>query len=101
MPATAPAERAALADLDKLSADLRAGYGHRRVHGGRLDQIDGIIVNLRNLIAQLPDEEMREADFEQRLLDKHDAGEFDFKTEPADHVQRLRDGIERRKAAGK
>jgi hypothetical protein len=101
MAATAPAVPAALTDLDKLDGDLRAAYGHRAAHAGRLDQIESIITNLRSLVAQLPDEEAREAEFEGRLLAKHDAGEFDFRTEPSDHVQRLREGIGRRKAAGK
>src|SRR5258708_19996907 len=99
MPGPATAERAALADLDKLSSDLRAGYGHRQAHTARLDQIDGMIANLRNAVAQLPDEEIREAEFEDRLLARHDAGEFDWRAEPADHAARPRGGIEPPKAA--
>src|SRR5258708_22897578 len=95
MPATAPAERAALADLDKLSSDLRAGYGHRQAHTARMDQIDRMSANLRNADAQLPDGEFREAEFEDPLLALHSPGGFGPPARPADHPAPPRDTIER------
>ena len=98
------------ADLDKLAADLEASYGHRRAHRGRLDQITAHITNLRSLIAQLPEEELREAEHETRLLAAHDSGylipgsDGTTLSSPAlntDQRERLREALARRNGGGK
>lgn len=83
----------ALSSLDQVVQDLTEAYP-RPALAGRLEQITTHVTGLRSLIEQLPDEEMREADFGRRLLAAHDAGFLD--PDRADHTQNFsHDAVER------
>jgi hypothetical protein len=60
--------------LDGLVESLRKQYP-RESHGARLNQIEQLVNSVSSLIDMLPDEEMREADHEKRLLDDFARGE--------------------------
>jgi hypothetical protein len=86
---------------DSLAAipdDLRAAYP-RIAHQGRLAQIEAHIKGLRSLIAELPAEAVREADYEARLLALHDAGNFIRHEHPHDAHMRLQAALADRKVA--
>ena len=61
--------------LASLPDQLAAAYP-RAAHRGRLDQIGAHIATLRSLVGQLPDEEEREAEYEERLLGAYKSGQF-------------------------
>lgn len=79
--------------LDGLVESLREQY-QRPALQGRLEQIDAAVANLKHLIAQLPDEEMREADHADRLLAMHDSGET---VTGSDNRERLQAALAMRK----
>lgn len=88
--------------LDALVAGLEGTYGHRRAHQGRLDQIRSAVTGLKSHIAQLPEEEAREAEFEGRLLGEYDANPMGWQKDKYGHDahERLRDALERRNGNG-
>ena len=61
------------AALAALPGQLRAAYP-RAAHRGRIEQIEAHVAGLRSLIAELPGEEEREAEYEGRLLALHASG---------------------------
>ena len=74
--------------LQGLASDLAAEYP-RPALSGRIEQIRGLASNLSQMIAHLPEEEMREADYAERLLKLHDAGYFDANRHPVAAQDRL------------
>lgn len=90
--------------LDGLAEQLRAAYP-RACHRGRLDQIEAHVTTLRSLIAQLPDEEAREAAYEESLLALHAAGHLRPEDKRGsivvpDHAwERLADALARKEGA--
>ena len=95
----------ALAALDQIPGDLAAEYA-RPVLRGRMEQITAHLAGLRSLIAQLPDEEAREADYHGRLLAAHDSGmlQRDAQGHPVnfnhDARERLLHALAERESAG-
>jgi|SRR5215471_4771434 len=85
--------------LEGLVSDLRSRYS-RGTHRGRLDQIEQVATGLGHLISQLDDEEMREADYEDRLLASYRSGTFGTDPHTANHDarERLNDALARGKA---
>lgn len=94
---SAPADPDPAAALDGLVDALREKYP-RACHGGRLEQIEQLTTTLQHLVSCLPDEEAREADFEDRLLASYDAGQFGSDPHTASHdaKERLHDALRRR-----
>ena len=87
----------ALADLDRVVTDL-AGEYTRPALQGRMEQITSHITGLRSLIEQLPDEELRETEYEGRLLALNDAGDFVRHDHSSDAHARLRYALDARKS---
>jgi hypothetical protein len=89
--------------LAALPDQLRAAYP-RAAHRGRIEQIEAHVTTLRHLVGQLPDEEEREAEYEQRLLALHGSGFMkpnDRKGSmhmPDDAWNRLEDALRRKEA---
>jgi hypothetical protein len=71
----------AVPDLSQLVSDLKAQYP-RAAHRGRLEQIEAVAGNLQSLMDQLPGEEEREAEYEQRLLEMHGTGKISLESPP-------------------
>lgn len=86
----------ALSALDRLMKDL-AGEYTRAAHSGRLSQIQAHVTSVKSLISQLPDEEIREADHETRLLALHDGGNFKSEDHSSDANEKLRQALRARK----
>jgi len=83
--------------LDGLVENLRAKYPRPALRT-RLEQIESHVATLESLIDQLSDEEMREADHAERLLDLHDSGET---VVGSDNRERLQAALTMRKEASK
>jgi hypothetical protein len=86
-------------------ASMHEQYGSRAAHGGRLEQMDAAATHLVHLMEQLPDEEVREADYEERLLASYRSGDFGISAGPGhehtashDARERLQDALRRGKA---
>jgi hypothetical protein len=83
--------------LDGLVESLRKKYTRPALRG-RLEQVESTVVGLKHLIDQLADEEMREADHANRLLEIHDSGE---RVEGSDNRERLQAALAMRKEGSK
>jgi hypothetical protein len=63
----AAAAKAALDHLDQALAALDGAFDHPH-HTARLDQLEGLLANVRSVIEQLPPQEDNRADYAARLL---------------------------------
>lgn len=92
-------------DHDKIDASLAAlpdelaNAYPRAAHRGRLEQIAAHVTTLRHLVAQLPDEEEREADYDNRLVESYRGGRWKQPSDPHTHnddaAARLADALSR------
>lgn len=86
------------ASLAALPDELAEAYP-RAAHRGRLDQIKAHTDTLRHLVAQLPGEEEREADYEKRLMESYRGGRWKQPSDPHTHnddaAARLADALSR------